>query len=302
MSGKSGTDLAIAALAERQGGVLSCRQLMALGCTRSDIDYRVRTGRLHRIRRSVYAVGHRVLGPVAHRWSAILAYAPGSALSHAAAGAAFGFRRSGAAVLDVTVLGTGRRPQPGIRLHRRKTIAADEVTTLDGLPITTPARTLLDLAAGGLRGRPLGTAVDRAEQSGVLAFADLASLLERYAGRPGAAALREALDRYLGGDARSELEELIAGLCADRGIPRPLENVVVLDRVRDFYWPQARLVVEADSYAWHRSPGAMADDRERDVELTLAGLRGLRFTWSQATRRRTYVARSILAALDSAFS
>ena len=132
----------------------------------------------------------------------------------------------------------------------------------------------------------------------MLDFADLAILLDRYAGRPGVPALREALEQYAGGDARSALEEIIGELCAAHGIPRPQENVVVLGKVRDFYWPEARLVVEADSYAWHRSPEAMADDRQRDVELTLAGIRTLRFTWSQATRRRAYV----VSALRSAFA
>ena len=135
----------------------------------------------------------------------------------------------------------------------------------------------------------------------MLEFADLAVLLERYAGRPGTPALREALDRYAGGDARSALEEIIAGLCADHGIPRPQENVVVLGRVRDFFWPEALLVVEADSYTWHRSPTSMADDRERDAELTLAGIRTLRFTWSHATRRRAWVAGTVRKALDSDF-
>ena len=298
MYGKGGIDQAIADLARRQGGAISRKQLMALGCDRAAIDYRVRIGRLHVIHRGVYAVGHVVLGIEGRRWAAVLAYAPTSALSHAAAGSAQGFRRSNAAAIDVTVVGTGHKLRPGIRLHRRKAIPADEVTTLHGLRITTPARTLLDLAADGLRGRPLATAVDRAEQSGVLDFADLAVLLDRYAGRPGTPALREALDRYAGGDARSALEEIIGELCFQHGFPRPQENVVVLGRVRDFYWPAARLVVEADSYAWHRSPEAMADDRERDAELTLAGIRSLRFTWSQAHRRRSYV----VAALRSAFA
>ena len=298
MYGKVGIDEAIAALAARQGGAISRKQLMALGCDRWEIDYRIRIGRLHRIHRGVFAVGHAVLGIEGRRWAAVLAYKPVSALSHAAAGAAFGFRRSNAAVLDVTVVGTGRKPQPGIRLHRRRAIAAGELTTLDGLPITTAARTLLDLSASGIRGRSLATAVDRAEQSGVLDFADLALLLDRYAGRSGVPALRDALDRYAGGDARSALEEIIGELCADHGLPRPQENVVVLGKVRDFYWPEARLVVEADSYAWHRSPDAMADDRQRDVELTLAGIRTLRFTWSQANRRRPYV----ISALRSAFA
>lgn len=298
MYGKGGIDQAIAELARRQGGAISRKQLMALGCNRAAIDYRVRIGRLHVVHRGVYAVGHVVLGIEGRRWAAVLAYAPTSALSHAAAAAAFAFRRSNAAVLDVTVVGTGHKVRPGIRLHARKAVPADELTTLHGLPITTPARTLLDLAAGGLRGRPLATAIDRAEQSGVLDFADLAHLLDRYAGRPGTPAVREALARYAGGDARSALEEIIGALCVEHGIPRPQENVVVLGKVRDFYWPGRRLVVEADSYAWHRSPAAMAEDRARDVELTLAGIRTLRFTWSQANRDRSYV----VAALRSAFA
>ena len=298
MHGKGGIDAAIAEIAARQGGAISRKQLLALGCDRWQIDYRMKIGRLHAVHRGVYAVGHVVLGVAGRRWAAVLAYEPVSALSHAASGAAFGLRRSNAAVVDVTVIGTGRRPQPGIRLHRRKSIPADELTTLDGLPITTPARTLLDLAATGVRGRSLATALDRAEHLGVLDFADLAVLLDRYAGRPGTPALREALDRYAGGDARSALEEIVGELCSDHAIPRPQENVVVLGKVRDFYWPATRLVVEADSYAWHRSPDAMANDRERDVELTLAGIRTLRFTWSQATRRRAYV----ISALRSAFA
>ena len=109
--------------------------------------------------------------------------------------------------------------------------------------------------------------------------------------------LKAVLARYRGGDTRSELEALVAELCDAHGLPRPQENCVIEGKVRDFYWPRAGLVVEADSYAWHRSPSALNDDRERDVTLTLAGYRTLRFTWEQATRRRPYVASAILRAL-----
>ena len=100
------------------------------------------------------------------------------------------------------------------------------------------------------------------------------------------------LSRYVAGtvDTRSVLEELVLELCDAHGLPRPQVNCVVEGRVRDFHWPRARLVVEADSYTWHRSPSALDDDRERDVTLTLAGYRCLRFTWEQVTRRRDYVA------------
>ena len=108
------------------------------------------------------------------------------------------------------------------------------------------------------------------------------------------------MDRYRGPtDVRSHLERLLLELCAENGLPRPLVNTVIERRVRDFYWPHCRLVVEADSYRWHRSPTALNDDRERDVELTLAGYRVLRFTYEQVTRRPQYVIRAIRSALGA---
>ena len=125
------------------------------------------------------------------------------------------------------------------------------------------------------RSRPLSTA----PRCGLLDFADLHRLLARHPHRPGTRSLKAQLSRYGGPvDTRSELERLVYELCDDRGLPRPLVNTVIEGKVRDFHWPQCRLVVEADSYRWHRSPSALNDDRERDVQLTLAGYRMLRFT------------------------
>jgi very-short-patch-repair endonuclease len=177
----------------------------------------------------------------------------------------------------------------------------DEVTKLDGLPITTPPRTLLDLAAAGLRDRPLGQALDRANKLRLVDFAELHRLLARYPRRPGTRSLKAQLARYRGTvDTRSELERLVNELCDAHHLPPPLVNTVIEGRVRDFYWPHCRLVVEADSYGWHSSPDALNDDRERDVELTLAGYRTLRFTYEQVTRRRRYVVRALLRALGAA--
>jgi predicted transcriptional regulator of viral defense system len=182
-------DQAVAALAGRQAGVVSHRQLAALGLTASAIDRRIRAGRLHPIHRGVYAVGHRAVGVVGMRWAAVLAVGDGAVVSHATAGAAYDLRRSSSTVIHVTVPGrAGRKRRPGIRVHRPESLLADEVTTLDGLPITTPARTLLDLAAG-LRGRPLEAAV-AAERRRLLDFADLHELLARYPRRPGSSSLK----------------------------------------------------------------------------------------------------------------
>lgn len=297
MRGEGVADQRIAAIAERQGGIVSYAQLLALGIDDSAIDRRVRAGRLHRRHRGVYAVGHRVLGPDGRWWAAVLACGDDAALGFASGGSALGIRSYDGAAIDVIVGPGGRKQRTGIRMHRVGPLPADELTTLRGLPITTAARTLLDLAASGLRDRRLELAVDRAHQLQLLDFADLRKLTVRYPRRPGTALLNEVLERYEPRDTRSRLEQLLDELVRSHGIRWPGVNTVIEGKVRDFCWSHARLVVEADSYAWHRSPSALNDDRERDVELMLAGWRTLRFTWTQVTRRPNYVRRAILGGL-----
>jgi hypothetical protein len=292
-------DLVIARIAERQGGAVGYRQLRSIGRSKDAIHRRVRAGRLHPIHRGVFAVGHRRLGVDGRRWAAVLACGESAALSDASAGAAWGLRASASATIHVTVPGRGGRGRhDGIRLHRR-TLAADETTRLDGLPITTPVRTLLDLAAAGLRGRKLEAALDHAERRLRVDWAEMGRVVERHAGRPGAPALRDTLARYAPGsvDTFSELEEIVLELCDEHGLPRPVVNRVIEGQRRDFSWPGTRLIVEADSYTWHRSPSALDDDRERDVRLPLAGCLPLRFTYAQCTQRRAYVRAAILQAL-----
>jgi hypothetical protein len=241
---------------------------------------------------------HPLIRADGRRWAAVLACGPGAVVSHASAADAWGIRASASPTVDVTVARTGRARRPGIRLHTSIELRAGEVTHRAGLPVTTPSRTLLDLAASGLRGRRLEQALDLAEHERLVDFADLRALLARYPGRPGTASLRAQLDRYAGpADTRSRLERLVLQLCDDHGLSRPLVNCVIEGKVRDFYWPARRLVVEADSYRWHRSPSALNDDRERDVELVLAGYVVLRFTYEHVTERPEYVVRSILRVL-----
>ena len=177
-------------------------------------------------------------------------------------------------------------------------LPAGEVTACEGLPVTTPTRTLLDLAASGVRDRPLERIVDRAELLGLVDFAQLRAMCRR---RPGSVPLNAVLSRYGAGpvDTRSRLEEIVYELCDEQGLPRPNVNTVIEGDIRDFAWPQRQLVVEADSYTWHRSPSALNDDRARDVPLVLAGWRVLRFTWDQVTRRREWVIRTLHRALST---
>jgi hypothetical protein len=298
MRPQSATDHRVAALAERQGGIVAHAQLRSLGLGAAAIQRRVRAGRLHPRFRGVYAVGHRHVGPEGLLWAAVLACGPGAVVSHVSAAAAWDMLASAARTVDVTVGLGGRKRRRGLRLHRTRALADDEVTTLRGLPITTPARTLLDLGATGLNAERLAAALDRAELIHRLDFAQLHELLARHRGRPGTRSLKAQLERYRGSvDVRSHLERLIYQLCDDHGLPHPWSNISIEGKVRDFYWPRCRLVVEADSYAWHRSPSALNEDRERDVELTLAGYHVLRFTYEQVTRRPRWVAQTIQAAL-----
>jgi very-short-patch-repair endonuclease len=294
-----GPDHAIAAIAEAQGGTIDRRQLLTLGLSARAIGRRVGAGSLHERHRGVYAVGHGLLGADGKRWAAVLACGPGAMISHASAAEAWDIRPSAAAVIHVTVPNRSGHRRPGIRVHRPRELRADETTTLHGLPITTPARTLLDLAGAGLRGRRLEAALDRAELRCHVDWAEVARLLERYPRRRGAPALRTTLDRYAPGslETASVLEEIVLEICDELAVPRPQVNRVIEGRRRDFYWPRWGLVVEADSYTWHRSPTALDEDRERDVELTLAGLDTLRFTYAQCTKRRNYVKNSIRRAL-----
>jgi hypothetical protein len=302
MRHRTSPDRKIAVLAARQGGLVTRAQLLALGVSAQSIGRRVRAGRLHPLHRAVYAVGHRAIGVSGRRWAAVLACGEGAVLSHASAADLWRMRSNASGVPHVSVPRPARVRRPGIRVHSPRCLRADEVTVDDGLPITTPARTLLDLAATGLKGRPLEQALDHAERRLRLNWADMAQLLDRYPRRRGSPALAATLARYVPGSVEtlSELEEIVLGLCDEFAIPRPQVNRVIEGKRRDFFWPERRLVVEADSYTWHRSPSALDQDRERDVRLQLAGFIALRFTYEQCTKRREYVRHSLLVALGVA--
>jgi very-short-patch-repair endonuclease len=295
MRGQGAIDLRIAALASAQHGVVSRAQLRLLGPSQDTIDRRVRGGRLHAVHRGVYAVGHPVLTTDGRWMAAVLAAGEGAVLSHASAAAAWDLRPVGAGAIHITVPGDpGRRRRAGIRLHRSTTLAPEDRTTLRGIPITTPVRTIIDLAAT-LKGRPLEQALDRAEQLGLVDFADLARRLAAHPTRPGAPSLRALLSLYTAGSfvTRSEMENRFLQLCDNHRLPRPEVNTHIEGDEVDFAWRDARLIVEVDGYRYHRSPSAFEDDRERDVILTVAGWQVLRFTWAKITGQPAWVAAAI---------
>jgi very-short-patch-repair endonuclease len=275
----------IAALAGAQYGVVSRAQLRTLGLGVAGIDHRVRGGRLHLVHRGVYAVGHAVLTTEGRWMAAVLACGSGAVLSHASAAAAWDLRPVGAGAIHVTIpRSPGRAARSGIRLHRSRIVERHDTTVHRGIPITTPARTLIDLSRS-LKGRPLEHAIDLADQRGLIDFDQLRQAKS--------ASLQAVLSRYCAAPTRSELEERFLRLCDDHGLPRPETNTRIEGIEVDFVWRDRRLIVEVDGYAYHRSPSAFEADRERDVKLTVADWSVLRFTWAQITRRQSWVADAI---------
>src|SRR5918992_2337338 len=238
-------DMEIATLAAAQHGVVTRAQLRALGMSASAITRSANVGRLHRVHHGVFAVGPPVLTTEGRWMAAALAAGDGAVVSHATAAAAWDLRRLGSGAIHVTVPGDGgRRRRAGIRIHR-STLEPGDATTHRGIPITTPARTLIDLAAT-LRGRPLEQALDRAEQLRIVDFADLRHRIAVRPGRPGSHALQAVLSRYTAGSTvtRSELEERFLALCDDHGLPRPEVNIRIEGFEVDFVWRDARVIVE----------------------------------------------------------
>ena len=255
---------------------------------------RAAAGRLHRIHQGVYAVGHPVLTVNGRRMAAVLAAGPGAVLSHASAAALWEIRRSAAARIDVSVRTRGgRAKRPGLRIHRAPTLRTDEITEHQGVRVTTPARTLLDLASS-LPRRALERALDEAEIHELFDLRALSAVVTAHAGERGARALAEALAQDGAPTLTdSELEELMLALCDDHRLQRPRPRAWVAGLRVDFLFAPARLVVETDGYRFHRTRRAFERDRERDAILARAGYRVLRFTHRQMTREPALVAETI---------
>lgn len=226
-------DRLLAELAERQHGVAARWQLLRLGFTRDEVDYRVKTGRLYVIHRGVYAVGHRRLTVDGRRMAAVLACGADAVLSARDAAAAYLIRQCNRRVFEVTVP-RKQRPRPGIQLHFAH-LPDDEVTTLRGIPITTVTRTLLDLAAVCTR-REVEMALKEAEVRRLWGPLSLPQLTERYPGHRGTATIRAILQDLAAGEqiTKEQIAALFLSLVDGAGLPRPRLNVWV--RVGDRWY------------------------------------------------------------------
>ena len=283
-----GVDAAIARLAERQHGVVGRAQLRELGLSGTAIDKRVAAKRLLRIHRSVYAPGHAPLTTTGRYLAAVLASGPEALLSHRSAAALWDLRDDRRRTVDVTAPGRPGRRQRGIEIHRSRTLLRpDDVVALYGIPCSTLARTLVDMAE--VAGEDtLARLVAQAEFQRLLILDEVMAALGRAHGRHGAPKLRRVLTRLdpdPPGLTRSDLEERFLALCDGAGIPRPRVNVSMTlggeEMQVDFLWDRARLIAETDGHAAHGTRQAFERDRRRDQVLQLAGFRVARFTWRQ---------------------
>jgi predicted transcriptional regulator of viral defense system len=292
-------DWAISELAVEQHGVVALYQLVDLGFDSSVLDKRVAVGRLHRVHKGVYAVmGVSLLSRQGLAMAAALSCGPNAVVSHRSAAALWGIRPDARTRVDVTAPHRRGRIPKGIDAHRDGTLMPQDRTEVDGVPCTTFARTLLDLAAV-VTFRELRNAVTQAEVRRVFDLMALRELIARSCGRRGVARLRRAIAEHDPRDERTrgELERSFLALCRGAELPLPEVNIpLVVDGIQveaDFLWRDARLVVEADDRGSHHTVTAFEKDRRRDQHLKIAGWEVIRCTWRQVFDNPTGLSRTI---------
>jgi very-short-patch-repair endonuclease len=262
-------DQRIAEIAARQHGRITTRQLAEVGLGRRGVSRRVKAGRLHRLHRGVYAVGHSRQTREGRWMAAVLACGPGAVLSHRTAAALWGMRPQSSGPIEVTVPGTGGRGRrAGLLIHRSTCLDPSTTARINDIPVTTPARTISDLRRI-LPPDQLHAAIRRAE------------VLRLDVGvQPG----------YAPDLARSELERMVLRTCRRHRLPMPEVNARVGRYWVDFLWRDRGLIVETDGFRHHGTRAAFESDRERDIRLKLMGFTVVRFTHRQVSNAGAFAA------------
>ncbi len=272
-------DARIGAIAERQRARMSRDQLRAAGVSHSAIVRRLHGGRLEYVHRGVYALPHTSDIPLATEAAALLACGEGAVLSHHSAVTLWGLRPGQARPVHVTIPAHRGFPAPqGVKLHRSRILTRADVRILHGLPVTSPARALLD-AAATLPDRDVERLLYEAVfPLHLVTLHEINALLKRAGGHPG----RTRLTRVAVGDLTqtdSPASETLLELIRAAGLPEPDTEVPALDYRLDFYWPELRLAVEVDAYGTHGSPARFEADRRRDARLLIElGITVIRIT------------------------
>lgn len=290
----------IGELAARQHGLVTRAQLLGAGLSGRTVDYRVRARRLQPVQRGVYRLAP-IASPSEREIAGVLACGPEAVVSHRSAAALWGLLPRGRqAPVHVTVRARHRRRRPGLLVHCSPGLRPEETTKIDRIPVTTPARTVIDLAST-VRLRRLEQALAAAEREGLTGHPELASLIDLHPRRRGVRALRALLEK----DAqpaftRSDAEESFLSLVEKAQLERPQSNVMVAGHEVDFLWRAARLVVEVDGFEFHSSRAKFESDRKKDGHLSARGFQVIRVTWRQLRREPEAVLVRVAQSLTAA--
>ncbi|MFZ0039859.1 MAG: type IV toxin-antitoxin system AbiEi family antitoxin domain-containing protein [Solirubrobacteraceae bacterium] len=272
---------AILALARRQQGNITRKQLLALGLGPAAIAHRVQTKRLHRVHRGVYAVGRPPSMPVERAAAAVLACGDEAALSHSSALTLWGFATRWPAPMHVSVSGDRRRP--GIVVHQTRGLTRADIRTHLGIRVTSPARTVLDCAPT-LTTKRLTRIVNDGRRSGRLRPDALDDVRRRFPNHPGTRPLAQILDGSPGAPTRSVFEDAFVAFCQRFDLPRPRVNASVAGYEVDALFAAERLIVELDGWRFHNDRAAFETDRLRDADALTLGLATVRVTWERMTK------------------
>lgn len=278
---------ALATLARKQHGVVSKKQLLTAGLGRRTIARRVEAGRLHPFHRGVYVFGHGEMSQRGEWMAAVLACGDGALLSHQSAAALWGFMSSRRSPVEVSApAGRGR---PGIVVHEGG-VSPEERSAVDGISVTSVARTLFDLAEVVDEQR-LERAFEEADRLGLLRMRALEDVCARGHGRRALRLVRPLIAAARAPESvRSPLEGRFLAFCREHDLPTPQTNVTVIGREADAYWPRQRLVVEADSWSFHGHRAAFERDRARDTAMLAQGYRVIRITHRRLEREPAVLA------------
>jgi len=276
--------------------VVSTRQLDELGYSPSSAAKAARVGRLRRIYRGVYMVGHERLTWHGRCMAAVLACRP-SIASHLSAAWLWDLLRYRSERIHLTAP-TRRHPRAGFIAHWAVVDSAD-ITVIDGIPTTSLARTKLDLATI-LKPASLEKALERSEELGLFDLGALDDVLGRYPGHPGAGALRRALEIYQPEPVvtRSSVEKRFLHLVREAGLPEPAMNYVVSGMELDAYWERERFLVELEVFETHGTRAAFERDRIRDDDLLALGIESIRVTGPRLRREPDEVMRRLAGHLE----
>ncbi len=287
----------VSALANAQYGVVARRQLLEIGLGAEAIRGMLEMGQLLPLRRDVYAAGNLRVNRRGRWMGAVLACGPGAVLSHESSACFWGLQGD-RPLIDVNA-DCGRQGQmrrEGVRLHRCK-LRPEECVVEGGIPVTSVARTVFDLAEVVDYER-LKQAAQEADRMKLLRLRDLEGVVEFGRGRRALKPIRRLLSELRAPTTtRSPLEERFADFREAHRLPPPATNVLVLGHEVDCLWPAAKLIVELDSWEFHAHRAAFQRDRVLDSERLVAGYRTVRVTHDRLDHEATTLLAELRALL-----